>query len=465
MTKFISGEYRSDIVQGPHVTGTLNLAASITIPPTSANNNRSINLVSKVSPTFAAAVVSSPSSSTSVAPIPVFSVPVPHDASGGHAWHSMKTAPPSEAESEDVSLEARMNAEYNSIATGSLYTAPKNADSGMMIRLSTPGLQATRIGNERKGSPGTSSPENTRLHVPVPDPPVTETSSDDTITEPMPIVARSPGSSILVESLEEGRATSYMNKRNSTVVVEDQEKYIPNFADDRWVSEKTERERQNFVSYSRVPIPPPAPELRREYSNTRSLVSSADDTSLPRATVVVQLLPPIDQQRPQYVSPVLNSPSSSPPHRRSQAGHSVSASNIELSKGLSDTRNSSHPTRSSPPCQAEPRLNTSPRSRTDSVFGFQSSATELHNRLQTVSQMFTCLPQVPTSKICRLPVLNSTYLHGMNIEAVLRKYWPEKCYVRGQLLRNLPPIVHHLERNTDLKAILHLGNIVYHLHL
>ena len=374
MTKFISGEYRSDIVQGPHVTGTLNLAASITIPPTSANNNRSINLVSKVSPTFAAAVVSSPSSSTSVAPIPVFSVPVPHDASGGHAWHSMKTAPPSEAESEDVSLEARMNAEYNSIATGSLYTAPKNADSGMMIRLSTPGLQATRIGNERKGSPGTSSPENTRLHVPVPDPPVTETSSDDTITEPMPIVARSPGSSILVESLEEGRATSYMNKRNSTVVVEDQEKYIPNFADDHWVSEKTERERQNFVSYSRVPIPPPAPELRREYSNTRSLVSSADDTSLPRATVVVQLLPPIDQQRPQYVSPVLNSPSSSPPHRRSQAGHSVSASNIELSKGLSDTRNSSHPTRSSPPCQAEPRLNTSPRSRTDSVFGFQSSA-------------------------------------------------------------------------------------------
>ena len=347
------------------------------MPPTSATNNRSVSLASKVSPTFAAAAVPPPSSSTSVAPVPVFSVPVPHNASGGHAWHSMTTAPPSEAELEDVSLEARMNAEYNSIATGSLYTVPKNADNGMTIRLSTPGPQATRIGNERKGSPGTSIPEDTRLHIPIPDPPVTETSSDDTITEPMPAVARSPGSSILVESLEEGRATSYMNKRNSTVVVGDQEKYIPNFADDRWVSEKTERERQNFVSYSRVPIPPPAPELRREYSNTRSLVSKGDatyDTSLPRATVVVQLLPPIDQQRPQYVSPVLNPPSSSPPHRRSQAGHSVSASNTELSKGLSDTRNSSHPTRSSPPRQAEPRLDTSPRHRTDSVLGLQSSA-------------------------------------------------------------------------------------------
>lgn len=336
-----------------------------------------MSLASKVSPTVATAAVPPLSSSTSVTPVPVFPVPVPHNASGGHAWHSMTTAPPSEVESEDVSLEARMNAEYNSIATGSLYTAPKKAVNGMMIRLSTPGPQATRIGNERKGPPGTGIPEDTHLRVPVPDPPVIETSSDDTITEPMPTVARSPASSILVESLEEGRATSYMSKRYSTVDVGDQEKYIPSFADDRWVSEKTERERQNFVSYSRVPIPPPASELRREYSNTRSLVSSADatcDTSLPRATVMVQLLPPTEQQRPRYVSPVPSPPSSSRPHHRSQVGHSVSASNPEPSKGLSDTRNSSHPTRSSPPRQAEPKLNTSPGHRTDSILGLQFSA-------------------------------------------------------------------------------------------
>lgn len=43
-------------------------------------------------------------------------------SSGGYTWHhALPSIAPSEADTEDVSLEARMNAEYNAIATGSLY--------------------------------------------------------------------------------------------------------------------------------------------------------------------------------------------------------------------------------------------------------------------------------------------------------------------------------------------------------
>lgn len=327
-----------------------------------------MKFASKVSHTAATATAPPLPSSTSVSL-------VPNSTSGGYAWHSIPTAPPSEVDSEDVSLEARMNAEYNSIATGSLYTSPGTTDNNMTTRRLTPVSQSTRTGGERKGSSGKS--EDTSSHVPDPDPPATETSSDGTITEPAPTVARSSASSTFVESLEEERVTGYMNKRNSTIVIGDQEKYIPSFADDRWVSDEDERERRNSVSYSRVPIPPPAPELRREYSNTRSLVSSANATynsSSPRATVTVQFVPPTEEQRLQHV---LAAPNSSPPSRprcRSQTGPFVPTSRSELVTRPSDTRSSSH----SMPLslhQAEPRLDA--RRQIDSAFGLQFSATTL----------------------------------------------------------------------------------------
>ncbi|KAL9709740.1 hypothetical protein Ac2012v2_006792 [Leucoagaricus gongylophorus] len=101
---------------GLHVADTLNSAAPILIPPASTSSSRSMKLASKVSHTATTATAPPLPSSTSVSL-------VPNSTSDGYAWHSIPTAPPSEVESEDVSLEARMNAEYNSIATGSLYTS------------------------------------------------------------------------------------------------------------------------------------------------------------------------------------------------------------------------------------------------------------------------------------------------------------------------------------------------------
>lgn len=335
-------------------------------------------------------------------------VSIPQNSSGGYIWpHAIPSIPPSETESEDVSLEARMNAERNAVATGTLYSSPgattPRDNNTTTIRLSNPVPPAARAqaGNERNSSPpGTTRPDGTRLHVSIPAIAGSDTDSDGTITEQVPIVARSPASSLLVESLEEGRASGYMSKRNSTVIVGDQQMFLPPFADNRWVDDQAQAERERRaaapVSYSRISVPPPAPELRREYSTSRSHVSSTNATynsSPPRATVTVQFAPPVAEEpqrqaHPQAPPAATPAPGTSRPRRGSQAGYpapppsrpqltrrpSLSRDNgplprSELTRRPSDARDHAPPTRSSPPRQSEPRLDTSPRRQAENGLG------------------------------------------------------------------------------------------------
>lgn len=326
--------------------------------------------------TFATDTRPSSTNTTSyTTPAPPAAVPVPPasaTSSGGYTWHhAIPTIPPSEADTEDVSLEARMNAEFNAVSTGSLYTSPStdNADPSrgpVPISIPVPSVR------ERSSPPYASSVssgagrlENGRLHVTVPGAVVTTVSDDlSSAREPLTLIARSPASSTVVESLEEGRAPSYMHHRNSTVVLGERDQFLPPFADDRWVNDQ-ERERYSSVSYQRVPIPAPVPELRREYSTgttSRSVASSTNATyhsSPPRTSNVEERPPPV---------PLTPTPTSRP-RRDSRTGYSAPPPRPEVTRRSSDGRDSSPPSRPSPPRQEETKLDTSPRRRTESALG------------------------------------------------------------------------------------------------
>ncbi|KAF9440581.1 hypothetical protein P691DRAFT_631865, partial [Macrolepiota fuliginosa MF-IS2] len=267
-----------------------------------------------------------------------------------------------------------MNAEFNAISTASLYHPPNssvdNPDSSRSGG-AIPTAGTVPSAYERSSPPystngslgGVGRSESTRLHVTVP-----PAQADDA---PLTVVARSPASSAVVESLEEGRSTSYMHHRNSTVVLGDRDQFLPPFADDRWVGDQErERERRpNAISYQRVPVPAPVPELRREYStsaSSRSGVSSAGATyhsSPPRPSG-------LEDQRPLPPPPMAGTATStSRPRRDSRAGYSAPPpSRPELTRRPSDARDAP-PSRSSPPRQEEAKLDTSPRRRTESVLG------------------------------------------------------------------------------------------------
>ncbi|KXN84456.1 hypothetical protein AN958_12431 [Leucoagaricus sp. SymC.cos] len=308
-----------------------------------------------------------------------------------------------------------MNAEYNAISTGALFTSslplplgpPNTTDvtnnannpsrgiisipppSNPPFTRTSPSLYPAPPTN---GSPGsrtsTAKQEGTtgpaRLHITVPSAPPSETSSDGTITmiqEPQSLESRSPTSSLVVESLEEGRATGYVphppprSNRNSRVMVGDHEQLLPPFADGRWVeSQEAQRERERdersrvekrgSISYQRVTVPPPAPELRREYSTSRSIVSTANATcssSPPRATVV-QYSGPSDPIPPPTTS------TSTRQRHDSRANYTAPPPRAELSRRPSDVGNRTSPR------QAEPKLDTSPRHRNESALGLHIPA-------------------------------------------------------------------------------------------
>ncbi|KAJ3560711.1 hypothetical protein NP233_g10659 [Leucocoprinus birnbaumii] len=283
-------------------------------------------------------------------------------------------------------------------------------------QIPTRGLESNRLG----------------LHLTIPPIASSETDSDDTITEEVPQVTRSPASSTIVESLEEGRGTGYRgaplsaggNKRNSTVFVDNNEsnkgagagvRFLPGFADDRWVDEertnssyRAQQQQQQQgsgqgqgVSYSRVAVPPPAPELRREYSTSRSILSSTSNAatyaSSPPRAVTVQVIPSANVASAYPAEQTSNAP----PTTRARRGSQVSfappppqttmgrsdlkrrPSDVARGAGGAESTGGSPGTttpRSSPSRSNEARLDTSPRRRTESSLNPDSSSPPAANR-------------------------------------------------------------------------------------
>lgn len=189
-------------------------------------------------------------------------------------------------------------------------------------------------------------------------------------------VAKSPAGSSIFESLEEGRGTGYLNHRDSIVAVGDRDQFLPPFADNRWVNDKKpERERRGSISYQRVPLPPPVPELRREYTGStapRAVVSSASATygsSPPRSSA--------EDHRLAAFPP--SSTTNSRPRRDSRVGFTAP------------------PTRSSPPRQEEAKLDTSPRRRTESALGLHIPDAVAPARGVSAYPPSTTRSEVPTS--------------------------------------------------------------------
>ncbi|EKM76432.1 hypothetical protein AGABI1DRAFT_108758 [Agaricus bisporus var. burnettii JB137-S8] len=308
---------------------------------------------------------------TSVIPPPppsqLPSAPVPP------VWHhAIPTIPPSEADTEDVSLEARMNAEYNSISTGALYNAGANAHSHGSNSVPVIPAPVPPSRTERNSPPQISriSPNGTsQLHIKIPDDDVIPDVARDGSSlskESTGLPLRSPASSTVVESLEEGRGTGYVHHRNSTVMIGERGQLLAPF-DDRWVNDQ-EGDKRSGPSYSRVTVPPPAPELRREYSNTNATYASSPT----RASML--LASSVEDQRLVPVPPIpIPIPTPGPRQRRdSRASYTIPP---PRERRTSDARDHLPPARSSPPRLEEQKINTSPRRRAGSTAGLQSSET------------------------------------------------------------------------------------------